>query len=115
MSHHKKVGRLVCFVALAVSIFVAHPALADSSSASVDQVQTFIQSVIKVIAGLSGLVATAFFVIGGYQYMTSSGNPQHMERAKRTLVHAAVGLTIVIAAFVIASIITDLATSAFGS
>ena len=100
-------------VALGVPLILAHPAFADSGS--VGQVETFIRSVIKVIAGLSGLVATAFFVVGGYQYITSSGNPEHLDKAKRTLIHSAVGLSIVIAAFVIANIVTALASSAFGS
>jgi hypothetical protein len=54
-------------------------------------------------------------VIGGYQYITSSGNPDHLDKAKRTLFHSALGLSIVIAAFVIANIVTTLATNAFGS
>lgn len=101
------------FVALGVPLVLSHPALA--ASGNVQQVDTFIRSLIKVVAGLAGLVATGFFVVGGFQYITSSGNPEHMDRAKRTLVHSAVGLSIVFGAFVIADIVTNLATSAFGS
>jgi Ni,Fe-hydrogenase I cytochrome b subunit len=96
-----------------MSVLAVHPVFADSGNVS--QVETFIQSVIKVMASLASLVATGFFVVGGYQYITSSGNPVHLERAKRTLIHSAVGLSIVIAAFVISNIIASLATSAFGS
>ena len=94
------------------AIFVAHPALA--SDGNVVQVENFIRSVIKVVAGLAGLVATGFFVVGGLGYITSSGNPEHLDRSKRTLFWAAIGLAITIGAFVLSNIITDLATSAFG-
>jgi len=100
-------------VAVGAPLLLSHTAFA--ADANVTQVENFIRSVIKVIASLAGLVATGFFVAGGYKYITSTGNPEHLEQAKRTLIHAAIGLAIVIAAFVISNIITSLATSAFGS
>jgi multisubunit Na+/H+ antiporter MnhC subunit len=84
-------------------------------SGDVAQVENFIRSVIKVIAGLAGLVATGFFVIGGFGYITSSGNPEHLDRSKRTLLWSGIGLAIVIAAFVMSNIVVSLATNAFGS
>jgi len=90
-------------------LLVAHPALASDGN-----VENFIRSVIKVVAGLAGLIATGFFVVGGLGYITSSGNPEHLDRSKRTLFWAAIGLAITIGAFVLSNIITDLATSAFG-
>jgi formate hydrogenlyase subunit 3/multisubunit Na+/H+ antiporter MnhD subunit len=95
------------------AVFLAHPALA--ADGNVGQVENFIRSIIKVVAGLAGLVATGFFVVGGFGYITSSGNPEHLDRSKRTLIFAAIGLAITIGAFVLSNIITTLATSAFGS
>lgn len=88
---------------------------AFAATGEVGTVQSFIQSVIKVLASLAGLVATGFFVIGGFSYITSSGNPEHLDRAKRTLFYSSLGLAITIAAFVISNIVTSLATSAFGN
>lgn len=99
-------------MALGLPILVAHPAFA--SDGNVTQVENFIKSVIQVLAGLAGLIATVFFVIGGFHYITSSGNPERLDRAKHTLLYSALGLVIVIAAFIISNIVTDLATSAFG-
>jgi hypothetical protein len=86
-----------------------------AASADVGQIESFIQSVIQAIAGLAGLVATGFIVVGGFRYITSSGNPEHLERAKRTIMFSATGLAITIAAFVLSNIVTSLATSAFGN
>lgn len=101
------------FVALGLPFVLAQPAFA--ASGDVAQVENFIRNVIKVIAGLAGLVATGFFVVGGFTYIMSSGNPEQLDKAKRTLTFSAIGLAIVIAAFVISNIVTTLATQAFGS
>lgn len=94
-------------------MIVTHPALVTDGN--ITQVGDFIRSVIKLIAGLAGLVATGFFVVGGFGYITSSGNPEYLVRSKRTLVYSSVGLVIVIGAFVISNIVTGLATTAFGN
>lgn len=82
--------------------------------ADVGNVENFIRSIIQVVAGLAGLVATGFFVAGGFTYITSSGNPEQLDRAKRTITWSAIGLAIVIAAFVLANIVTTLARQSFG-
>ncbi len=81
----------------------------------VTNVEDFIKSIITVIAGLAGLVATGYFVVGGFTYITSSGNPEHLDRAKRTLMFSGMGLAITIGAFIISNIVVTLATNAFGS
>ena len=100
-------------VAIGMPFVLSNPAFA--ASGDVTQVESFIRNVIKVIAGLAGLVATGFFVAGGFTYITSSGNPEQLDKAKRTLTWSAIGLAIVIAAFVLANIVTTLATQSFGS
>jgi len=105
---------VITWVTLGLPFILSSPTLA-ASSGSITQVQTFIQSVIEALAGLAGLIATGFFVWGGFHYITSSGNPEHLDRAKKTLFFSALGLCITIAAFVLSTIVTSLATSAFGS
>lgn len=85
-----------------------------ADTAGVGQVESFIKSLVTAIAGLAGLVATAFIVVGGFRYITSSGNPHHLESAKRTIIYSATGLAITIAAFVLSNIVTGLANNAFG-
>lgn len=104
---------LTACICLMFPVFYFGQASADT--AGVSQIQNFLQSVITAIAGLAGLMATGFFVVGGLKYITSSGNPQSLEKAKRTIFFSAAGLAITIAAFVLSGIVSSLASSAFGS
>ena len=104
---------LALVIAAGLPVVLAEPAFAQTPG-GVSNVENFIRSVITVLAGLAGLVATGFFVAGGFTYITSSGNPEQLDKAKRTLTWSAIGLAIVIAAFVLANIVTTLATQAFG-
>ena len=104
--------QFIIVVVLLTPLFLNNNVLA--ATANMSQVEGFLRSVIQTIAGLAGLIATGFFVVGGLRYITSSGHPEHLERAKRTIMFAATGLAITIAAFVLSNIVTSLASSAFG-
>ena len=106
--------KLLC-ISLAIPFVDYHYALAATAGGGgVGSVESFIKSVITVITGFAGLVATGFIVSGGLHYIISSGNPERMERAKRTITFAILGLAISIAAFVISNIVSNLAHGAFG-
>jgi multisubunit Na+/H+ antiporter MnhC subunit len=113
VKNYKTLVGVAFIVAMGIPLMLAHPAFAADGSAG--QLESYIKSVTKVVVGLTSLVATAFFVIGGLKYITSSGNPERLDGAKNTLKNTAIGLTIVMGAVVITNIVTDLATKAFGS
>lgn len=91
----------------------ASPVFAQASD--VVKVQNFITNIVQILTLLAGTLASAFFVWGGVRYITSSGNPETLEGAKKTIMYSAIGLTITLAAFVITNIVTQLAQSAFGN
>jgi predicted DNA-binding transcriptional regulator len=94
-------------------LIAATPAYAQS--ADISKIQTFIQSVIQVLVTLSGLIAAGFIVWGGVGYITSSGNPEALEKSKKTILYSAIGLILVLGAFVLSNVVSDLASTAFGS
>lgn len=108
---HKKLITITVFTAS--FLLLATPALAASSD--VTKIETFIKSVIQVLVTLAGLVSAGFFVWGGVGYITSSGNPETLERSKKTILYSAIGLAIVLGAFVLTNVVSDLATTAFGA
>ena len=64
------------------SLVMASPVFAQS--AEVGQIQSFIQEVIQIMVTLSGFIAAGFIVWGGVGYITSSGNPESLEKSKKT-------------------------------
>ncbi len=99
-------------LAIAALIF-ASPAFA--ASADVTKIETFIKSIIQILVTLAGLISAGFFVWGGVGYITSSGNPETLDRSKKTILYSAIGLAVVLGAFVLTNIVSDLATGAFGA
>lgn len=91
------------------------PSIVFAQSADVTKIQNFIENIIQVLVTIAGFLAAGFFVWGGIGYITSSGNPEHLDRSKKTILYSAVGLAITLGAFVISNIVTQLATSAFGA
>lgn len=109
----KKLLFVAILVAFGLPIILPDAALAQGAG-DVGQVESFIRNVIQVVAGLAGLIATGFFVVGGFGYITSSGNPENLEKSKRTIIFSATGLAITIGAFVLSNIVTGIASNAFG-
>lgn len=106
--------KLIVTQAVILTILLsASPVFAQS--ADVAKIQTFIQSIIQVLVTLAALIAAGFFVWGGVGYITSSGNPEALDRSKKTILYSAIGLAVVLGAFVLSNIVTQLATTAFGA
>jgi lysylphosphatidylglycerol synthetase-like protein (DUF2156 family) len=107
-------NKIIVFSSLAITaLMFATPVFA--ASADVTKIETFVKSIIQVLVTIAGLVAAGFFVWGGIGYITSSGNPETLDRSKKTLLYSAIGLAVVLAAFVLTNIVSDLATGAFGA
>lgn len=104
---------LILFIAgFLVAIFNGDTALAVDGAV---QAENFIKNIVKALVGMAGVVAVIFMVIGGYFYITSSGHPEKLDKAKRTLLYSAIGLVIVLAAYVIVDFVAGIAKSSFGS
>ncbi len=106
--------KTIIFITLTLIFFsLAFPVY--GASADVTKIETFIKSVIQILVTIAGLISAGFFVWGGVGYITSSGNPETLDRSKKTILYSAIGLAVVLGAFVLSNIITDLATGAFGA
>jgi TRAP-type C4-dicarboxylate transport system permease small subunit len=63
--------------------------------------QNIIDNILAIAFGLAGIIAVAYLIIGGYQYITSQGNPDVAAQAKSTIVNSIIGLIIVLTAYLI--------------
>ncbi|MCL4384556.1 hypothetical protein M1116_03820 [Patescibacteria group bacterium] len=91
-----------------ISIVASPPVLAVTTASEITAYTTDTLTIITAIAG----VATVFFLIkAGYQYLTSSGNPQSLIAAKQTIRNALIGLVIVLASGVLISLFNNALSS----
>jgi len=62
-----------------------------------------IPAAINVLLGLLGIVALVFIIYSGILYLTSQGNKEMVEKAKKVLTYSALGMVIIVASYAIAN------------
>ena len=60
-----------------------------------------VAALIEILLRLAGLAAIIYVVYGGFQYVTSQGEPDKASRARQTLLNALIGLVIAISAAIL--------------
>jgi hypothetical protein len=55
--------------------------------------------------GWAAIICVIIVVIGGIQYVTSNGNPGNVQKAKQTILYAAIGLAISLLAVAIVNFV----------
>jgi len=64
-----------------------------------------IAGVINVVLGFLGIIATGIILLGGFKWMTSQGNSDKVDEAKKLIGAGVVGLAIVLVAFAVAQFV----------
>ena len=64
-----------------------------------------VSGILTAIIAALGLVAVVVMIIGGYNYMTSSGDSSKVEKAKKTILYGLIGLIVCALAFVIVNFV----------
>jgi uncharacterized membrane protein len=67
---------------------------------------TVILRFVRLVLGFAPLAATALLILGGLQWMTSAGNEERLDRAKKTISGAVIGLVIILLAWAIVEFFT---------
>ena len=65
------------------------------------ELQSNVTDIINVIIGVLGLVCVVVMIIGGVNYMTSSGDTGKVKKAKDTILYGVIGLVVCALAFAI--------------
>lgn len=86
------------------SLFFPSVALAATSAPS--EVTTFTSDALTLITIISAASAVFFLIRGGYTYITSSGKPDALEDAKKTIRNSLLGLVIVLASSGLVSLLS---------
>jgi hypothetical protein len=64
-----------------------------------------IAEILRIVFGLAGAIATLVIVIAGIMFILSQGDPQKAAKARNTIIYAAVGLGLIVAAFSLVSFV----------
>lgn len=60
-----------------------------------------LRAIFNLLLNFLPAVATIYLAISGYRYMISQGNPDLMEKAKKNLTYAVIGVVVAYSAFLI--------------
>lgn len=69
------------------------------SPSGVNNTTVLVSDVINWLLGIASAVAILFLVIGGIIYVTSTGDDQRVEQAKKVINYAIIGLIVVIISY----------------
>ncbi|OGH11851.1 MAG: hypothetical protein A2857_00340 [Candidatus Levybacteria bacterium RIFCSPHIGHO2_01_FULL_36_15] len=90
-------------------IILAYPSVAFAAPNA--EVAQFTSNTLNTLTIFASLVSAFFLIKGGYLYITSTGQPDALESAKKTIRNALVGLVLVLAANTFASLLTNAFTT----
>ena len=62
---------------------------------------TLLNKIITISLGLVGTVALLFLIIGGFQYISSAGNPDSVGKAKNTILYAIIGIIVTLVSWAV--------------
>lgn len=93
-------------------MLVALPVAAQTTSFSIEDVggtlglgtadlKDTVVNIIQWVLGILALIAVVMIILGGFQWLTAAGNDEKIEKAKKIISAAVIGLIIVLLAWAI--------------
>lgn len=67
-----------------------------------------IGTIIQAVIGALGLACVVIVILGGVQYMTSSGDAGKVKKAKDTILYGIIGMVICVLAFAITTFVINI-------
>ncbi|MBR2767234.1 hypothetical protein IKD67_04105 [Candidatus Saccharibacteria bacterium] len=78
---------------------------AAGCSGSSDALPNIIINILNAIIGIAGIISVIWIIIGGINYMTSSGDSTKTKKARDTILYACIGLIICVLSFAIVNFV----------
>lgn len=103
MKKTAKIFSVLILISFALAIVTPALAIQDPEKpAGVPEgLLNIINKISSAILFLVGTIAVLFIIIGGFQYITSAGNPDSIERAKTTILYAIIGIIACLLAYAV--------------
>ncbi len=88
--------------------------LLGDASAATNVIKGHVTPLIQTLSAFGAVAAAGSLVVGGYHYVTASGDPDKLQTAKTIIKRALMGLTIVLAALTVTTVLTNAYTTPAG-
>ena len=92
---------------LGLLLAFAQPVHAQDPAKLSDAV-SIIENIIKLLAPAAGIAFFVMLLVGGYQFMTSGGDPKAVGAARNTLTYAVIGIILVVASWLILLLVREI-------
>jgi hypothetical protein len=79
----------------------------DSTGLGQADLKETIGNLIRVFLGFLGVIAVIIVLLGGFKWMTASGNEDKVGEAKKMLIAGVIGLAIILAAYAISTFVIE--------
>lgn len=66
-----------------------------------ESIPNTISNILNLVLGFGALVAVVYIIWAGFDYITSSGDPEKAQKARQKIINAVIGLIIIALAFAI--------------
>jgi len=106
---------IIIFIAIIAIFAAAHFALAqddllgleygEATGLGTTDLRIIIANIIRIALGLLGIIAVILVMLAGWLWMTAGGNAEQIDKAKKILTGALIGLLIIISSFAIVSFV----------
>ena len=94
-------------VATLVFVLSGSPVYAQDPAKIADIVD-ILERIIRLLAPAAGIAFFIMLLVGGFQFVTSGGDPKAAGQARTTLTYAAIGIILVVASWLILTVIKAL-------
>lgn len=79
----------------------------DETVATLQGLQCLIANVLSVFITMVGLAGFVMMIVAGLNWMLSGGDPQKIEKSKKTLTFAVIGIVLALSSFIIINLISS--------
>lgn len=93
---------ILCFLAPTVVFAKLIPDCGDvDNPCTLCHFLLMIKNVISLLTQIAFAIAALFFIVGGIAFLVSTGSPERIEWAKKTITNAVIGMVLVLTSYLI--------------
>ncbi|HRY59972.1 MAG TPA: hypothetical protein P5096_01180 [Patescibacteria group bacterium] len=101
----KRIKLISTSISASAILFASNKALAVEGFVEEGGLANFVNTALNVLLGAAGFVAVIYVIMGGFNYVTSAGNPEKVATANKTIAYAIIGVVIIALAFALKSFV----------